>query len=100
MKHLYRILFLLFTIALSEHPAAQWVRTAGPEGGTIGVIFNDVTSGAIFAGGAGLYRSLDNGATWSEANAGMDGAATPRGVYCYLLKAGSSVAARKAVLLR
>lgn len=55
----------------------QWSRTNGPEGGYTSLLFHDPTSGYIFAGGNGFYRSRDNGATWSESNTGMDATASP-----------------------
>ncbi len=55
----------------------QWTQTNGPEGGSISVIFNDATSGYIFAGGNGFNKSNTNGTTWTSANSGMDGAASP-----------------------
>ncbi len=49
----------------------QWVQTAGPEGGAVMAL---AVSGAhLFVGteGGGVFRSADNGASWSAVNAGL-----------------------------
>jgi len=48
----------------------QWVQTNGPWGGQILSLFVDGTN--LYAGTkSGVFRSTDNGATWTEANAGL-----------------------------
>src|SRR5437867_4218745 len=79
MKHLSILLPVIIVCAMRP-VMAQWVQTNGPEGGFINVIFNDPTSGYIFAGGNGFNKSSNNGATWTAANAGMDGNSSPVGV--------------------
>ncbi|HCV44208.1 MAG TPA: hypothetical protein DGH68_12040 [Bacteroidetes bacterium] len=72
------LLLLLPIVVIAIDPVmAQWVQTNGPEGGYTNVIFNDPASGYIFAGGNGFNKSSDNGVTWTAANAGMDGIASP-----------------------
>lgn len=68
---------LVWLIILPTFAPAQWTKTSGPEGGAVSTIFNDPTSGYIFAGGNGIYRSSNNGATWSECSVGMNGNASP-----------------------
>ena len=54
----------------SPNPSTQWEQTAGPIGGRI---LSFVASGRnIFAGtGGGLFRSADDGASWSPASNGL-----------------------------
>ncbi len=51
--------------------SAQWVQTNGPAGGTVTSLARG--GGFLYAGtsGSGVYRSSDNGAHWSQANAGL-----------------------------
>ncbi|MEK9136655.1 MAG: hypothetical protein AAB393_05985, partial [Bacteroidota bacterium] len=71
------ILLLAIILCAIHSVTAQWAQTNGPEGGSTSVIFNDATSGYIFVGGNGFHRSNTNGATWTAANSGMDGVASP-----------------------
>lgn len=51
---------------------AKWAQTAGPEGGSVSALLN--TPGAMYAGtGGGVYRSTDNGQTWTAVNNGLSG---------------------------
>ncbi|MGZ4017265.1 MAG: T9SS type A sorting domain-containing protein [Mucilaginibacter sp.] len=60
------ILFLLISISQVK---AQWV-TNGPFGGPINVV--KTVGSTMYAGtGNGVFRSADNGQTWSAANSGM-----------------------------
>src|SRR5436190_4435567 len=77
MKSLAIIICAVALVATAQPTMAQWVKTNGPEGGYVSVIFNDPTSGYTFTGGNGFYRSSDNGVTWSETGSGLDGNASP-----------------------
>jgi uncharacterized protein (TIGR03437 family) len=52
---------------------ATWAQTAFPPGGTFRSLA--VSSGTLFAGsaGAGMFRSTDNGANWTQINNGLIG---------------------------
>ncbi len=67
---LFTVLFLLL-ITMTAHVLADWTQTAGPEGGNISCFTSH--NGFIYAGtnGAGIFRSSDNGATWTPANFGF-----------------------------
>ena len=69
MKFLYMI---LLTFIISTFSLAQWERTTGPEGISIGTIvsFGDT----VYAGTAtdGLFASTDDGNTWYPLNSGIE----------------------------
>ncbi|HKQ79053.1 MAG TPA: Ig-like domain-containing protein [Blastocatellia bacterium] len=52
---------------------ARWAKTSGPEGGRINSLLN--AGGALFAGtnGGGVYRSSDDGQSWTAVNNGLSG---------------------------
>ena len=54
----------------SPSPSGDWVQTSGPTGGAV---FAMAVSGTrVFAGTAGgVFRSTDNGATWTAVNSGL-----------------------------
>jgi hypothetical protein len=67
-----RLVFVLSLIAILVIAAdAQWVRTAGPEGGGISVILVD--GGDLYAGTiqAGIFKSTDGGSTWEQKISGL-----------------------------
>ncbi|HET7152805.1 MAG TPA: T9SS type A sorting domain-containing protein [Candidatus Kapabacteria bacterium] len=72
-KTLTVVLFCFFGIA-SAHAQGQWVRTNGPYGYTTKVIAS-ANSKRIFAATleAGIFRSIDQGATWQQINNGLNG---------------------------
>jgi hypothetical protein len=72
MKNLFRVAVLIVIIsAMSNQLMGQWIQTNGPEGGWI--ISFAVKDTSLFAGtfGGGIYRSTDNGTSWTEANGGL-----------------------------
>jgi photosystem II stability/assembly factor-like uncharacterized protein len=75
------LLLVLFSISSQ----AQWTQTKGPLGGDVSDIIS--TPGFIFlnSGPAGIFRSADNGLTWSPANNGL-----PDYPHCYALKSYGS----------
>ncbi|MBI3195083.1 MAG: exo-alpha-sialidase, partial [Ignavibacteriae bacterium] len=45
---------------------AQWIQTSGPSGGTVTQFAVNQSNGYVFAlAGGNIYRSTDNGATWT-----------------------------------
>jgi len=75
MRHLHKTFlhnFLAVLIAFFAITATAqtnfWQQTNGPFGGTIYAFAIDSSSGHIFAGtgGAGVFRSIDNGDTWCQ----------------------------------
>ncbi|MBS2022035.1 MAG: Ig-like domain-containing protein [Deltaproteobacteria bacterium] len=47
--------------------AGTWQASTGIEGGSIGALFRDTVSGALFAGaGSVLFKSTDSGTSWSQ----------------------------------
>jgi hypothetical protein len=72
MKRLAVLLAAVMVMG-GESPA-QWVQTAGPEGGAVTLLSVTSTNGHIFAGTrGGIYRSEDGGASWVWANDGIPG---------------------------
>ena len=71
MKALFYPVLLFGTLCVLTNPAnAQWVPTSGPEGGWI---YSLAAQGAsVFAAtDNGMFRSANNGASWSPANVGI-----------------------------
>jgi hypothetical protein len=69
MKTLFNISLAL--VMLTTIAASQWVQTAGPEGGAAFAMFADGSN--LYAGmsQAGVFRSTDGGATWTQKINGM-----------------------------
>ncbi len=68
IKSFVIILTLTFFVSTGH---AQWVQTAGPQGGSITAIA--VLDGDVFAGTtSGLFRSVDTGAHWSRVTSGKE----------------------------
>ena len=71
-----RFVLALLLFGLPANPEAQpqnfWQQTNGPNGGSVQA-FAINSSGDIFAGtfGGGVFRSADNGATWTATNSGL-----------------------------
>ncbi len=60
---------MLFLLGVNSLPA-QWVQTNGPYGGTVHSL--SVSGSNLFAGTyGGVFLSTDNGASWTQANAGL-----------------------------
>ena len=74
MKTTLSIPLLLFLLLAPSEASAQnfWQATAGPYGGDITAIVVN-SSGQVFAAGwrAGIFRSSDNGVTWTSVNIGL-----------------------------
>jgi photosystem II stability/assembly factor-like uncharacterized protein len=74
MKHLYRVSLVLWTLMSSQVPAQNfWQATTQPgSGGSVGAVVVN-SSGWIFAGlyEGGVYRSTNNGDTWTQVNTGL-----------------------------
>src|SRR5262249_39826390 len=49
----------------------RWMHTAGPEGGSIQVLLINGTNLFAGTGGGGIFRSSDNGASWTAVNNGL-----------------------------
>ena len=66
MKNIYKIsLSFIFIIAVPLK--AQWIQTYGPPGGVVNAIL--ISDPVIFAAANsvdGIYRSIDDGATWMQ----------------------------------
>lgn len=66
-------------LVLCPNLSAQWVKTAGPDSGNVGAIAvsgTDVFVGTGFTffgvhGAKGIFRTTDNGASWTAANSGL-----------------------------
>ena len=50
---------------------AQWEQTSGPEGGHVGAIFLDGSTMFIGTYNGGVFRSSNNGDSWSESSSGI-----------------------------
>ena len=67
------IIFILLLISIRQITAQNiWEASAGPQGGDIRA-FEYVASHLYTATGGGVYRSADNGETWSILNEGLNG---------------------------
>lgn len=73
LKKLTIVFACFFTLAITSSSNAQdnsWFQTSGPVGATVGSIVND-SAGIMYAGtDAGVYRSTDDGTSWT--NVGFD----------------------------
>lgn len=65
------VMAVLSVFIISGSAFAQWTQTSGPEGGAAFAIFADGPN--LYAGmaSAGVFRSTDGGATWSQKINGM-----------------------------
>jgi photosystem II stability/assembly factor-like uncharacterized protein len=77
IKKVLQFIFIVFVhVALLFNKTAytQWVKTAGPPGINVNTFFN--SGSYLFAGTSskGVYRSSDQGATWTAANSGVENA--------------------------
>jgi len=61
----------LFTLCVITASSAQWVQTNGPGGGTVTMIVSNQSSIFAVTQERGLYRSSDDGVTWSWIGAGL-----------------------------
>jgi photosystem II stability/assembly factor-like uncharacterized protein len=70
MKRIFTLAILLLSFYFSSN--AQWVKTNGPKGITFTEFFeyNDILFCGSYA--QGVFKSLDNGLTWSASNAGLE----------------------------
>ncbi|HRH60511.1 MAG TPA: hypothetical protein PL045_08070, partial [Chitinophagaceae bacterium] len=67
-----KIFLCAFLFFACEHLQAQWQKTAGPPGMNVNVFF--ANNNILFAGTTpkGVFKSGDNGITWSAANGGIE----------------------------
>ena len=71
----FKIIFLLhFLFLFSQVVHSQWIKTAGPPGINVNVFFNSGSS--LFAGTSskGVFRSSNQGTTWTPVNRGLENA--------------------------
>jgi ligand-binding sensor domain-containing protein len=81
MKRLFLVLLIAVIFFSSNHLAAQWRQTNGPQGGEVKCL---TSIDSIFFAGTedGVYRSVDNGASWKPT--GLENI-----VACLAVKSGS-----------
>jgi photosystem II stability/assembly factor-like uncharacterized protein len=65
MKRIF-ISFIFFGLFTAEPLFAQWIQTKGPLGGRATNIFDNGTTVFANISGSGIYKSSDNGASWSK----------------------------------
>ena len=65
MKRIF-ISFIFFGLFTAQPLFAQWMQTKGPLGGRAANIFNNGTTVFANISGSGIYKSSDNGASWSK----------------------------------
>ena len=87
MKNIIMILTTLL-ITFSINAQDFWEKTNGPYGGHINTFAVD-SSGRIFAGtaGGGIFRSTDNGESWTPKNNGL----TATEVFCLVANASENI---------
>lgn len=71
----FTFIFLVhFLLLFNEAVHAQWAKTAGPPGINVNTFFN--SGSFLFAGTSskGVFKSSDQGATWTAANSGLENA--------------------------
>ena len=69
-----KLLFIaLLNLLFFSTGLAQWEQANGPYTGYVRAIAVDPTTGYVYAGtsGSGLFRSIDNGSTWTAINNGL-----------------------------
>jgi len=74
VKSVYFHLILLGILfpCLPSISLAQWVQTKGPEGGIVScLVSNGKMLFAGSAGGGGVFRSTNNGVSWTRVNSGL-----------------------------
>ncbi|TAK65382.1 MAG: T9SS type A sorting domain-containing protein [Bacteroidetes bacterium] len=68
----YFLLLVLNVSLVFSVSFAQWAQTSGPEGGIVISLTVNESNGHFFAGTkGGVYRSTDDGLTWTWANTGL-----------------------------
>jgi photosystem II stability/assembly factor-like uncharacterized protein len=67
MKNLLFLVFLILVVSLH----AQWTKTSGPSGSIISCTQSKGTSLFVGTKTVGIYRSIDNGASWVLINNGL-----------------------------
>ncbi len=73
MKFKIALLFFVALFIQAGNLSAQWVQTNGPYGGTINAIVSNGSYLYSATSGAGVFRSSDNGSTWSPSSSGVLG---------------------------
>lgn len=69
MKRHFLFIFLVYLI--SQNIFSQWIQTGGPNGGYTNEIVKSGSFLVLNAGNGGIYRSIDNGSSWTLSNAGL-----------------------------
>jgi hypothetical protein len=77
MKKCSLIPLIACLLLLGNHAYGQWTQAKGPSGGT--VLSIAASGNTIFAGTfrSGVFRSIDNGASWTAVNSGLTDLAVP-----------------------
>lgn len=65
------ILAILLSIIVTTQVKAQWMQTGGPNGGNTKEIVKVGAALILSAGNGGIYKSLDNGASWIHSSSGL-----------------------------
>ena len=71
MKRFYWTAVAACLLLFENRACGEWVQTNGPCGGNIRTLA--AVDGAVFAGtcSSGVFRSTDNGTSWTEATTGL-----------------------------
>ncbi len=63
-----KILFSIFCCFISPFAKGQWIQTNGPYGGEVTAIAGDTNQIFVAAFEGGIFRSVNNGQSWTEVN--------------------------------
>ena len=65
------VLSLVIIVLRTDSTLSQWVPTSGPYGGTVSWLLVNGSTVFAAAGPAGVFRSTNNGTSWTGANMGL-----------------------------
>ena len=71
MKHIFTLCSIAFLFAISNYTTAQWQHTNGPRGGYVSCYANNEDEIYVGTQYGGVFRSTNNGASWSARNHGL-----------------------------